>query len=106
VAVQFCALGGEASLVSRLPENRLAEALLEKLRAWDIEARSVLRGGGRPGLYFLEPGFGLRASVIIYDRAACARARRAVCLCGGSGRRSRVGGKDHLRLELPFCSLG
>jgi 2-dehydro-3-deoxygluconokinase len=52
----------------------LAEALLEKLRARGIEARSVLRGGGRPGLYFLEPGFGPPASVITYDRAASSMA--------------------------------
>ena len=84
----------------------MAEALLEKLRARGIEARSVLRGGGRRGLYFLEPGFGLPASVITYDRVASARARRAVRLCGGSGLCSQVGGKDQLRLELPFCSLG
>jgi len=69
VAVQFSALGGEAALISRVPENRLADALLEKLRARGIQTRGVLKGGARLGLYFLEPGFGARASVITYDRA-------------------------------------
>jgi 2-dehydro-3-deoxygluconokinase len=69
VAVQFAALGGQASLVSRVPENRLADALIEKLQARGVQTRGVLRGGGRLGVYFLEPGFGARASVITYDRA-------------------------------------
>jgi 2-dehydro-3-deoxygluconokinase len=69
VAVQFSALGGEAALISRLPENRLAETLLEKLRARGVQTRGIVRGGARLGLYFLEPGFGARASVITYDRA-------------------------------------
>jgi 2-dehydro-3-deoxygluconokinase len=69
VAVQFASLGGESSLVSRVPENRLADTLLEKIRGRGVEASGVLRGGARLGLYFLEPGYGARASVITYDRA-------------------------------------
>ncbi len=69
VAVQFAALGGEAVLITRVPDNRLADSLLEKLRARGVRTDGVLRGGGRLGLYFLEPGFGPRASVITYDRA-------------------------------------
>jgi 2-dehydro-3-deoxygluconokinase len=69
VAVQFAALGGESALVSRVPENRLGDTLLEKIRARGVDASGVLRGGARLGLYFLEPGYGSRASVITYDRA-------------------------------------
>jgi 2-dehydro-3-deoxygluconokinase len=69
VAVQYAALGGEVSLVSRVPDNRVSEVLLEKLRARGVLTRGVLKGGTRLGLYFLEPGFGARASVITYDRA-------------------------------------
>jgi 2-dehydro-3-deoxygluconokinase len=69
VAVQFTTLGGEASLVSRLPQNRLADTCLEKLRGRGVSTSGVQRGGERMGLYFLEPGFGSRASVVSYDRA-------------------------------------
>jgi 2-dehydro-3-deoxygluconokinase len=69
VAVQFAALGGVASLVTRVPENRLADSLLEKVRARGVRTDGVLRGGERLGLYYLEPGFGARASVITYDRS-------------------------------------
>lgn len=74
VAVQFAELGGDAAMVTRLPDNRLADALLEKLAARRVDTRGVLRGGERMGLYFLEPGFGPRASVITYDRKHSAMA--------------------------------
>jgi 2-dehydro-3-deoxygluconokinase len=74
VAAQYAAFGGVASMVTRLPENRLAEACLEKMRARGIEVGGVMRGGGRMGLYYLEPGFGARASVITYDRMHSAMA--------------------------------
>lgn len=69
VAVQFAELGGLTAFVSRLPENRLADACLERMKGRGIETAGVLRGGTRMGLYFLEPGFGPRASVITYDRS-------------------------------------
>jgi len=69
VAVQFAELGGCASMVTRLPDNRLAEVCLEKLRGRGVDTSAVLTGGSRMGLYFLEPGYGPRASVITYDRA-------------------------------------
>jgi 2-dehydro-3-deoxygluconokinase len=69
VAAQYSAFGGPASLATRMPDNRLADACLERLRARGVDVVSVLRGGSRVGLYFLEPGFGARASVITYDRA-------------------------------------
>ena len=68
VAAQFAAFGGPASLVTRMPANRLADACLEKLRGRGVDVSAVLREGARLGLYFLEPGFGARASVITYDR--------------------------------------
>ncbi len=74
VAVQFSELDGEVALVTRVPENRLADSLLEKLQARGVDVRPVVRGGTRMGLYFLEPGYGPRASVITYDRAHSAMA--------------------------------
>ena len=69
VAVQFATLGGSAAFVSRLPQNRIADAAIEKLRARGVRTLDILRGGERMGAYFLEPGFGPRASVVTYDRS-------------------------------------
>jgi 2-dehydro-3-deoxygluconokinase len=69
VAVQFAELGGSTAFVSRLPDNRLADSCLERMRGRGVETAGILRGGKRMGLYFLEPGFGARASVITYDRS-------------------------------------
>ena len=69
VAAQYSGFGGSALLATRMPDNRIADACLEKLRARGVDVRAVLRGGARLGLYFLEPGFGARSSVITYDRA-------------------------------------
>lgn len=69
VAVQFAEFGGTAAFVSRLPGNRLADSCLERMRGRGIDTAGILRGGERMGLYFLEPGFGARSSVITYDRS-------------------------------------
>jgi 2-dehydro-3-deoxygluconokinase len=69
VAVQFTTLGGEAALVSCLPKNPIADSCIEKIRGRGVSTSGVQRGGQRMGLYFLEPGFGSRASLVTYDRA-------------------------------------
>jgi 2-dehydro-3-deoxygluconokinase len=75
VGAQFCGLGGEALLVSSVPENRLAKALLKSFEPPVSECVPCL--GGHPGLHFLEIGFGPRASVI-----TCAGQTPPWRLCG------------------------
>jgi 2-dehydro-3-deoxygluconokinase len=69
VAVSLAQLGDEAVFVTRLPRNDLAEACIQHLRGLGVETRSILRGGGRMGIYFLESGAAQRASTVTYDRA-------------------------------------
>ncbi len=70
VAASVVMLGGEASFVTALPTNALADACLASLRAVGIGAEHVLRRDeGRLGLYFLETGANQRPSQVIYDRA-------------------------------------
>jgi 2-dehydro-3-deoxygluconokinase len=52
-----------------LPKNDLGEAAIQRLRGIGIDTRSILRGGERIGIYFLETGAAQRASNVIYDRA-------------------------------------
>jgi 2-dehydro-3-deoxygluconokinase len=69
VAVSLALLGEEAAFVTRLPTNDVAEACVQKLRGLGVDTRSILRGGERIGIYFLESGASQRASTVTYDRA-------------------------------------
>jgi 2-dehydro-3-deoxygluconokinase len=69
VAVSLALLGEEAVFVTRLPKNDVAEACVQRLRGLGVDTRSILRGGERMGLYFLETGASQRASTVTYDRA-------------------------------------
>lgn len=69
VAVSLAQLGQEASFVSALPENALADACLANLRAAGVNTQHVLRTShGRLGLFFLERGANQRPGNVIYDR--------------------------------------
>ncbi|HEY0257530.1 MAG TPA: sugar kinase [Candidatus Methylacidiphilales bacterium] len=69
VAVSLSLLGDEAAFVTRLPGNDLGETCLQRLRGLGVDTRSILRGGDRIGIYFLESGASQRASTVTYDRA-------------------------------------
>jgi len=69
VAVSLALLGDEATFVTRLPKNDVAEACIQRLRGLGVDTRAILRGGERIGIYFLESGASQRASTVTYDRA-------------------------------------
>jgi len=69
VAVSLALFGEEAAFVTRLPKNDVAEACVQRLRGFGVETKSILRGGERMGIYFLETGASQRASTVTYDRA-------------------------------------
>lgn len=66
VAAALSRFGHESSLVSSLPENPLGEAALSFLRKLGIDTRLIQRSGKYIGMYFLEHGFGVRASRVTY----------------------------------------
>ena len=68
VAVSLSLFGEEATFVTRLPKNDVAEACIQKLRGLGVDTNSILRGGDRIGIYFLESGASQRASTVTYDR--------------------------------------
>jgi len=74
VAVALSHLGLEADYVTRLPEGPLGDAALAALRREGVGTASILRGGARMGLYFVEPGADLRTMRVVYDRAGSALA--------------------------------
>ena len=70
VAVSLAAFGHEASFVTALPKNALADAAVAALRYYNVDISQIVRTDkGRLGIYFLETGAAQRPSQVIYDRA-------------------------------------
>lgn len=69
VAVTLAQLGSNAGYVTRLPANDLAQRAINELRGLGVDTSSIVRGGERLGVYFLEQGASQRSGKIIYDRA-------------------------------------
>ena len=68
VAVALAMWGEEAKFVSKVPANELGQAAVNKLRRYGVDTGSILRGGDRLGIYYVERGADRRASNIVYDR--------------------------------------
>lgn len=75
VAAGLASLGHATRMVTLLPASPLGDKARSELGAAGVDICFVLRGPGRMGLYFLEPGAGLRPSSITYDRAGSAFAQ-------------------------------
>lgn len=69
VAASLAILGLPTSFVTRLPINEIGDACLAFLHQYGVDTKSVIRGGDRLGIYFLEAGAAQRASKVIYDRS-------------------------------------
>ena len=72
VAVSLAQFGLDAAFVSAIPANPVGDACIAELRRFGVDTRSVLRQGGRLGIYFLEAGANQRPSRVNYDRAGSA----------------------------------
>jgi 2-dehydro-3-deoxygluconokinase len=69
--IAICSLGGSGvHLLSAVPDNPIGSNCLNELHKYGPDVSSVLRRdkSGRLGLFFLETGFGLRPSQVVYDR--------------------------------------
>lgn len=72
VAAALSSLGHDTRMVTRLPDSPLGDQARAALGAAGVDTRHVMRGAGRMGLYFIEPGAGLRPSSVTYDRTGSA----------------------------------
>jgi 2-dehydro-3-deoxygluconokinase len=68
VAVTLGGFGLPARYVTVLPSNPIADAFLGELRRFRVDDSYVVRGKGRLGIYFVEPGANQRPSKVVYDR--------------------------------------
>ncbi|AJP73215.1 sugar kinase [Sphingomonas hengshuiensis] len=69
VATGLACLGHAARMVSAVADNQLGHAVIRELRGRGVDTSTIAAEPGRLGLYFLQPGAGLRASEVVYDRA-------------------------------------
>lgn len=68
VAVSLACLGAQARMVTKMPENAIADAFVQQMRGFGVDTRFILRGGERMGIYFVEKGASLRPTKVTYDR--------------------------------------
>ena len=81
VAVALASFGIASSYLTVLPEkNPIADAAVAELCRFGVDTSKIVRGQGRMGIYFVEPGANQRASKVVYDRdrSAIALARPGV----------------------------
>lgn len=69
VAVSLANYGVPVNYVTRLPNNDLGEACIQFVQQYGVGTDSIVRGGERLGIYFLETGAAQRGSKVVYDRA-------------------------------------
>lgn len=69
VAVSVAMQGGEAAFLTALPDNILADCLVQELGKLNVDASLVQRAEtGRFGIYFVETGANQRGGTVAYDR--------------------------------------
>lgn len=59
----------ETSFVTRLPNHALSQKGISFLKGHGVNTQNIQYGEGRMGIYFLEKGYSLRPSSVIYDRS-------------------------------------
>ncbi len=102
-AVSLAHLGRRSEFVTRLPDNAIGDAALRMLRAEGVGTHAIARGGGRLGIYFVEPGADLRPMRVVYDRAGSAFAEIDA---GEIDWPTILGGADWLHLSGITPALG
>ncbi len=70
VAVSLANFGIDSIYVTAVPDNDIGQSCINYVRQWGVDTSEVLMQGSRLGIYYLENGAAMRASKVIYDRAA------------------------------------
>lgn len=74
IALALANLGIDSTFFTVVPDNSLGKSAVRMLRSNDVHCTPVIRASKeevpthRLGTYFLETGYGIRASKVIYDR--------------------------------------
>ena len=70
VSAALCNYGLNGTFVTKVPNNPIGQSAINHLRRYGVDTQFIVRGGERLGIYFLETGASMRASQVVYDRAA------------------------------------
>jgi 2-dehydro-3-deoxygluconokinase len=68
VAIALATFGNPARYVTVVPSNPIADAFVAEMRRFGVDTSAIVRGKGRIGIYFVEPGANQRPSKVVYDR--------------------------------------
>ena len=69
IAVSLANLGVDSSYFTVVPDSSIGKAAIRYIRSNDVHCSPCIYvDKGRMGIYFLEEGFGVRASKVTYDR--------------------------------------
>ncbi len=68
VAVALSQYGLSSSFISKIPKNPLGDCAYKHLRKYNVNCDFIVKGEERLGIYFLENGYSIRNSKVVYDR--------------------------------------
>ncbi|WP_058309062.1 sugar kinase [Gracilibacillus massiliensis] len=68
IAVALSGYGVDVSFITRLPNNDLGKAARKQMNRYGINSSDIINGGDRMGIYFLENGYSIRPTKVVYDR--------------------------------------
>ena len=66
VAVSLANYGLQSEFVTRLPDNRVADACIDDLRRYGVRTDAILRGGKRLGIYYMEEAAAIAKLIAVY----------------------------------------
>lgn len=69
VAVSLANFGLNSAFVTKVPDTAVGHAAIHSMDYFKVDTTSIIYGGKRLGLYYLEKGASQRASTVLYDRA-------------------------------------
>lgn len=69
VICSLASFGHDTKFFTKLPNNDLGKKAIKVLKYRGVDTSNIIFGDGRLGIYFLENGYGVRNSKVIYDRA-------------------------------------
>ena len=94
VAVSTACFGDQSRMITKLPNNAIADMFMQQMRSVGVDVSQVVRGGERMGIYFVEKGASLRPTRVTYDHDD-AKARRNRLGQGAGGRRLAALDRHH-----------
>lgn len=68
VSVSLANFGIPTTYITRLPDNPIADKCIMELASYNVDTNSIIRGGNRIGVLYLETGSNMRPSRVFYDR--------------------------------------